>query len=285
MRTIQQLQQLISVKASTIRVWEQRYAPFATIRTSTNQRLYGEEDIYRALYLALLTRQHYNIGEVAACSLPELAALSAPVLAQGADWPTLIDGLLLAILERDSSGYAAQLTALVGAHGGRMAVEQLILPLLSRLQGLGGQELTDLGEWSLALTQLMTCLNEWIQQVPAPRSRTASRYLLFLPVGEGQPIYLRLAHYLLAVQGCLVIYLGENVTQDELSEAYRTQKPTHLVSWLTRMPLNQVQAYVNELGQRYPKAQLLLGGERVVGQDLELPDQVRLSNTVLQLAQ
>lgn len=284
MLTIQQLQHLIGVKAATIRMWEQRYAPFTPLRTPTNQRLYDDPDILRALYLALLTRR-YNIGEVAACSLSELAERAAPFLVPGADWPTLVDGLLLTILERDSSGYEARLTTVVSTYGGHSALEQVILPLLSRLPEPGAQELNDRGVWSTAVTQLMACLDDWIQQVAAPRSRTASRCLLFLPVGEGPPIYLQLAHYLLALQGCLVIYLGENVTQDELSEAYRTQKPTYLVSWLTRMPLRQVQSYVDGLGQRYPKAQLLLGGERVVGQDLELPAQVRLLNTVLQLAQ
>lgn len=285
MLTIQQLQQLTTLKAATIRIWEQRYAPFSPARTSTNQRLYEELDIIRALYLTLLTRRHYNISEIATCSLPELEQRARPVLANAADPVLLIDQLLLAVLERKFSAYSDQLVAAVKTYGGYKAVEQIVLPLLSRLQGLGGQALTGLNQGAVALTQLGTLLNEWTKQLLPPRQPTTSRYLLFLPAGETQPIYLQLAHYLLASQGCQATYLDTTLTEDELPAIYQAQQPTHLVSWLTQMPHHRVQPYVDKLAACYPKVHLLLGGERVVGQDLVLLPQVRLIHSVLELAQ
>jgi DNA-binding transcriptional MerR regulator len=283
--SIQQLEQLTNLKAATVRMWEQRYAPFTPLRTPKNQRQYTESDVHRALYLALLTRHHYKISDVAACSLAALTQQAAPLLESPTKPDQWVDGLLINTLEKNLDGFSLLLSSAINTYGGPQAIEQAVLPYLTRLQGIGGRDLTGLGHLSFVLTHLAEYFLDLARQQPLARSHPSRRYILFLPVGEVQEVYLQLARYLLTDKGSQVTYLGANISGDLLQQVYQEQQPSDLVTFLTKVPpLHQVQRYVDELIQTFPKARFLLGGDRVVGQDLILPSQAQLVTSVLQLA-
>jgi hypothetical protein len=60
----------------TLRAWEQRYAAFKPERSDGGQRLYSEDDLKKAKYLALLIDQGHSISRLASYSLEELSTMT-----------------------------------------------------------------------------------------------------------------------------------------------------------------------------------------------------------------
>lgn len=69
--TIGAVSRLTGVPVDTLRVWERRYGGLAPARTSTNRRLYTQEDITRLTLIRQLVDQGHGVGTVA--QLPESA--------------------------------------------------------------------------------------------------------------------------------------------------------------------------------------------------------------------
>ena len=60
------------VPVSTLRMWEERYAAFAPLKSEGNHRLYSEEDVVRARLLRQLTESGHSIGGIARLAAPQL---------------------------------------------------------------------------------------------------------------------------------------------------------------------------------------------------------------------
>ncbi|MDZ7778236.1 MAG: MerR family transcriptional regulator [Bacteroidales bacterium] len=63
--SIKDLERLSGVKAHTIRIWEKRYEIIKPKRTTTNIRLYDDEDLKRLLNIAILKDHGFKISEIA----------------------------------------------------------------------------------------------------------------------------------------------------------------------------------------------------------------------------
>ncbi len=66
---------LCSVPASTLRVWEARYATFTPVKSAGGHRLYSEGDVLKATLLKRLTEQGHAISSIAALDTTVLNGL------------------------------------------------------------------------------------------------------------------------------------------------------------------------------------------------------------------
>jgi len=62
--TIKDLENFTGVKAHTIRIWEKRYNVVTPQRTSTNIRLYDDEDLKKLLNVSILNRHGIKISHI-----------------------------------------------------------------------------------------------------------------------------------------------------------------------------------------------------------------------------
>ena len=76
--TIKYVSQRTGLTPHTIRAWEKRYAAVVPQRSSTNRRLYSEDDVLRLRLLKKLTDAGHSISRVATLGSSELSALALP---------------------------------------------------------------------------------------------------------------------------------------------------------------------------------------------------------------
>lgn len=67
--------QSTGIPVSTIRIWETRYGAFSPVKTAGKQRLFGPDDVSKALLLRQLVQEGHAIGTIAALDLAQLHQL------------------------------------------------------------------------------------------------------------------------------------------------------------------------------------------------------------------
>lgn len=69
---------LTGIPVSTLRIWQTRYNAFTPIKTQGNQRLFGEQDVTKALLLKQLSEAGHGIGSIAHLEWGQLRQLRHP---------------------------------------------------------------------------------------------------------------------------------------------------------------------------------------------------------------
>jgi len=116
-----------------------------------------------------------------------------------------------------------------------------------------------------------------------PTCRQANKFLIYLPEGEKQELSMLFMHYLLKARGNQVIYLGQNVSVNDVQDAYRIAKPNFIFTMVTETYADKpVQHYVNQLGIAFPEAQILLSGYQVVTQDVVPTDNISILKSLFE---
>ena len=108
-----------------------------------------------------------------------------------------------------------------------------------------------------------------IDTEPIVGGRDTRKFLIYLPEGEKQELSMLFMHYLIKCRGNQVIYLGQNVSLNDVVDAHRITKPDYIFTMITETYANKpVQQYVDQLSQSFPDCKILLSGYQVVAQDV-----------------
>ena len=90
--------------------------------------------------------------------------------------------------------------------------------------------------------------------------------------------------FLVKSRGNKVIYLGQNVPHEDLVSIYKDHNPDYLLTVMTTYPLiSDVQAYLYKVSESFANAKILVSGNQVVGQDMDIPENVILLNKLQDL--
>ena len=103
----------------------------------------------------------------------------------------------------------------------------------------------------------------------------SKKYMLFLPEGDLHELSLLFANYLIQARKNKVVYLGQNMPFFDLRAAHIVYEPDFLLTVITSKPQDSsASAYLAQLSEQFPNTQILVSGSQVIGQDLELPENV-----------
>jgi len=93
--------------------------------------------------------------------------------------------------------------------------------------------------------------------------------MIFLPEGENQELSLLLMHYLLKSRRNQVVYLGQNVSIQDLKDACNIHKPDFIFTMITETYSKQpVQKYVNRLAENFSDTEIILSGYQIMAQNV-----------------
>lgn len=116
-----------------IRVWEKRYGAIKPLRTSTNRRIYSEEDTNRLLLLRKATLAGYNIGSTHSLTQEQLVELiDRAILHRDTQTPEL-ELALRAVHAMDDAHLMALLEDQVVTMGQHGLLERFITPLTYKI--------------------------------------------------------------------------------------------------------------------------------------------------------
>ena len=103
----------------------------------------------------------------------------------------------------------------------------------------------------------------------------AKKYMLFLPEGELHELSLLFANYLIRARGNRVVYLGQNMPFQDLQVAFNSYKPDYLLTIITTKDRNiSTEEYLANLADNFSDTPILVAGSQVIGQDLELKENI-----------
>lgn len=275
--SIKDLEHLSGIKAHTLRIWEQRYNLINPKRTDTNIRYYDQEDLKLVLNISLLKDNGYKISKIANMSKEELHKEVLIVSEKTTSFADQIYGLTLSMIDLDEQRFEKIIASNTLKIGFERTMLNIIYPFLSKI---GIMWLTD----SINPAQEHFISNLIRQKVivaidgqynEGEQSEDTKRYMLFLPEGELHELSLLFANYLIQARNNKVVYLGQNMPFHDLRAAYNVYKPDFLLTVITSRPGElSAQEYLDTLCEEFPDAPILVSGSQVIGQDLELADNI-----------
>lgn len=273
--SIKDLEHLSGIKAHTLRIWEQRYNLIDPKRTDTNIRFYDQDDLKLVLNVSLLKDNGYKISKIAEMSLAEMQEAVLKVSEKTSSFADQIYSLTLAMIDLDEQRFEKIISANTLKIGFERTMLNIIYPFLSKI---GIMWLTD----SVNPAQEHFITNLIRQKVIVAIDgqyetfdEKAKKYMLFLPSGELHELGLLFANYLIKAKGNKAIYLGQNMPFNDLSSVYKVYEPDYLLTILTSRDKSiETAEYLNNLAEEFPNTPILVSGNQVIGQDLDLAENI-----------
>ncbi len=269
--SIRDLEQLSGIKAHTIRIWEQRYNIIQPKRTDTNIRMYDDQDLKLVLNISLLKEHGYKISDIAKFSLSEISQEVMAISDKKLNYPDQIHALTIAMIDLDEDRFEKIISTNFLQNGFENTMLNIIYPFLTRigtlwLTGSIGPAQEHFMSNLIRQKVIVAIDGQVIKYHP-----NSKKFLLFLPEGELHEISLLFTSYVIRAHHHRVFYLGQTLPFNELVFAYDVHQPDYIFATITSVPAHdEVQTYVSKLCQQFPKAQILLTGYQVVGQDIEV---------------
>lgn len=275
--SIRDLEQLTGIKKHTIRIWEQRYRLITPHRTDTNIRYYTDEELRRLFNIALLNRNGFKISKLAQMGHQEIAQMVSGIAERNDGSNSQIDALTLAMLNLDEASFERIFAGGLVERGFDRTMTELLYPLLENLKALWITRSINPAHEKFITHLIRRKLIRAIDEIDLPAGKEQHTFLLYLPEGESQELTLLFMHYLLRKRGIRVIYLGENTSLRDLSDACSAMPAGYIFS-IVDSPLSRqsIQQYINQASLAVGKGQLLLTGSQVYLSPVVLPSNVSL---------
>ncbi len=282
--SIKDLEQLSGIKAHTLRIWEQRYRFIIPKRTDTNIRFYDDRDLKLILNIALLKENGYKISKIAVMNREELHGEVMRITEKNLRYPDQIHALTLAMIDLDEDRFEKIMATNILKLGFENTMLNVIYPLLSKIGILWQTGAINPAQEhfisNLIRQKLIVAIDG---QFVSNRERT-QKYMLYLPEGEWHELTILFINYILKARKNKVVYFGQNLPFDDLPLIYDIHNPDFILTIITSSPpAAEVQVYVNRLASTFSEATILLSGYQVIGQDVDLPENVQIFTRIDQL--
>jgi DNA-binding transcriptional MerR regulator len=273
--SIKDLEHLSGIKAHTLRIWEQRYNLINPKRTDTNIRYYDQEDLKLVLNVSLLKDNGFKISKIANMSREDMTEAVLLVTDKTTSHADQVYALTLSMIDLDEQRFEKIISTNTLKHGFERTMLNIIYPFLSKV---GIMWITDsinpAQEHFISHLIRQKVIVAIDAQYPAIEA-DAAKYMMFLPENELHELSLLFANFLVRARNCKSIYLGQNMPFRDLSVAFELYQPNFLLTIITsRDPNISPQDYLNNLSEKFPDTQILVSGSQVIGQDLDLNDNI-----------
>ncbi|WP_394990290.1 MerR family transcriptional regulator [Emticicia sp.] len=282
--SIKDLEQLSGIKAHTLRIWEQRYNIINPKRTDTNIRTYDDKDLKLVLNIALLQSHNYKISKIAQLSLEELSKEVLAISERQLNYPDQIHSLTIAMIDMDEDRFEKIMATNILQFGFENTMINIIYPFLSRIGILWVTGSIGPAQEHFITNLIRQKIIVAIEGQVIRLNANSKKYILYTPEGELHEIPLLFANYVLRARNNKVVYLGQSLPFNELQFVCELHKPDYLFSVITSTPgQDEIQNYVNRLGENFPTIKVLLTGYQVVAQGIELPPNTEIVINIKQL--
>lgn len=276
--SIKDLEHLSGIKAHTIRIWEQRYNLFSPQRTTTNIRFYNEDDLRLVLNISILRNHGLKISKIIGLSLQEINEKVHHITTGNTSNTDQIFALTRAMVEMDELQFDRTLNQNIERYGIEKAMMNIVYPFMHKIGILWmTNAINPAQEHFISHLVRQKIISATDQLSP---STSGPLFFLFLPEGELHELGILLANFILRARGMRTIFFGQTVPINALEEVYHKLKPSHILTSMTTKPdPSEMHSYLLSLDQKFKKAQILITGSQVIGQDLKIPGRITILNS------
>lgn len=287
--SIKDLERISSMKAHTIRMWEQRYGLFEPERTETNIRSYNDEHVKKILNVCTLLDKGMKISRIGKLTRSEMAAEIDKIIQESFQGDVHVEAIinqaLVAITTYNVVLFDELFTNAVKRLGLKKTYIKILYPLLVRT-GLMWVKDDLLPSQEHFLSNLIRQkLFAAIDALPSTEN-SDQKWVLFLNEEEDHEIGLLFAYYLIKQLGKDVIYLGARVPFQDLSTVISNYKPTHAYSFFVRNQFdNQIETLMEGLATSFPGVRICISGSNKQTKEIATQKGVTLIETIENLTE
>ncbi|MCK9400035.1 MAG: MerR family transcriptional regulator [Bacteroidales bacterium] len=283
--SIKDLERISGVKAHTIRIWEKRYGIVEPKRTDSNIRFYCDMDVKKLMNVSILLHHGYKISRLASLDPQELSkkVLEVSMISNGHD--SQIENLVVAMIEMDESRFEKILNMSIMKEGFENTVFNVLYPFFERIGVLWQAGSINPAHEHFITNLVKQKIYVAIDSIPVPTGNDTKKILLFLPEWELHDLGLLVYDYLVKSRGFKVIYLGQNVPEDDVYSVTDFLQPDYfLVAFANAVDMDNLEAYIKRLAARYPGKKIFITGHQTTGLTCALPSNITIINSALQFS-
>lgn len=274
--SIKDLEKLSGIKAHTLRIWEQRYGVLKPQRTESNIRYYTNEDLKKLLNINILNNSGLKISKIVKLSDKEIAQKVIELSQINSDINAQIDALMLAMIELDEIRFEQVITASIVQIGFENTISKIVFPFLKKIGVMWQTGAVNPAQEHFISNLIRQKVIVAIDRLPYTQSKTAPRYMFFLPEGELHELSLLLYCYMAKARGAHTIYLGQSVPLDDIQKVFNVRKPNFVVSVFTFSFQIETEDYIKQLSKVLSDATILLSGFQLMEYKKKLPSNIKI---------
>lgn len=278
--SIKDLEKYTGVKAHTIRIWEKRYGLVEPHRTETNIRYYDEQQLKFLLNVSMLVSHDYKISKISELSAEEIKEEVKKIYddAGKGDIDTAIqfklNGMVMAMMELDEFRFEKIFSTSVLKRGFEQTLIEVMFPFLEKVGIMARTGEIDNAQEHFIYQLIRQKVMVAIDSVPL-ESEGEDNYLLYLPDFRQRDLFILSAYYFIKARGKFVVFLGQNISVEELKNVVEIKKPKTLLTYIASPACpNETRQYFKTLSKVFPRKSILFGGtEDCIGK-IDLPNNV-----------
>ena len=267
--SIKDLERISSQKAHTIRIWEQRYGLLEPERTETNIRFYDDQQLKKLLNVCMLITRGMKISYISKLTKNQLSEEVDKIIAESFQSEkhveVIIDQALIAIATYDQDLFDHLFSSAVKRFGMPKTYTNIIYPMLVRTGLMWIKDDLLPAQEHFLSNLIKQKLFAAIDALPVPHNPDQT-WVLFLSETEDHEVGLLFANYLIRQHGKKVIYLGQRVPYEDLSDVVMQCKPTHIYSFFTlKSTTGTLAELVKKLSKDFADSQICIScGDELV---------------------
>ena len=271
--SIKDLEKLSGIKAHTIRIWEKRYSLLTPLRTDTNIRYYGDDELKKLINVTSLISLGLKISKISEMSNDEinqqLGELISDIKFADSVSEVITNQLIASAINYDEYAFEKAFSSAILRHGLVDTYINIIYPLLEKVGMLWlKSDLMPAQEHFLS-NLIKQKIQSAIDNVP-PASPSEEPWVLFLPYEEVHDIGLLLSSFIIREQGTPVIYLGARVPGDSLLSVLELYPKANLLFFLVKeFEPKTINGLVKTINTNYPKSNVFISANPLAMQKIE----------------
>ncbi|MGB4838581.1 MAG: MerR family transcriptional regulator [Saprospiraceae bacterium] len=282
--SIKDLESLSGVKAHTLRIWEKRYGIIKPSRTDTNIRYYKEADLRNILNISLLNRKGIKISKIAGMSQDSIRQKVAEVSEVDSAFEDQVDTLMLAMFELCETKFNIILDHQINSKGFEETMNDVVYPLLDKLSIMWEAGSIKSVHETFVSNIIRKKIIVQIDKLGRENCFTNVRCLIYLPENESHELSLLFLEYILLKNKAKVINLGTSVPLIDVLEGKNIFNAGYIFTLFNdSFSESPLQPYLNELARNSPDQQVIISGFQTTSQDLDLPPNVMIVNSIEQM--
>ncbi|MDL5049391.1 MerR family transcriptional regulator [Oscillatoria amoena NRMC-F 0135] len=258
--SIKELEKLSGIKAHTIRIWEKRYQIVEPNRTTTNIRLYSDDDLKRIINVALLNNHGIKISQIARMTHDQVSQKITELSEHKSTSEIFIDQLVIAMVDMDEEKFEEVTSRLTRRYGFERTVTETIYPFLEKIGVLWQAGTINPAQEHFISNLIRQKLILAGASVPVP-SKTGRKAILFLPEGEFHEFGLLFFNFIARSKGIYTYYLGQSVPFNDVKAVYAIHKPEFIITAFVSSPAAaHVKAFVEKMAEEFAPATIIASG-------------------------
>lgn len=277
---------LSGIKAHTIRAWEQRHKLITPKRTVTNIRYYGDDDLRVILNVSILLEHEWKIGQIAKLSADEMAEEALNAVPYVGKYIYELNELKISTLNFDIERFESIMAKSIEEHGIHDTFQKVIGDYIEELGKLWLSGSVSISQEHFMSSMIRQKLYSAIDKLSSGQGEKT--FALFLPANELHEIGLLYLAYVLKERGDRVIYLGQSLPKEYLTDLLDNQTIDALVSVFTTHPDSEyIPEYLNDLAEIIDNRNIkvhLTGYQFTSAQINKVPNNVLIHSTLKELS-